>query len=345
MYEDLDDLFAPTPKEEHRVEVAQRVRRIRLRRKLAMAGFIVVVVAAGGTLSALGGGVGTRHKTASTPFPKSLPSTSTTIKVLPQGPAPEPAPCPSDSETPSMATGTYCGPVPHAGNGLGPNGECDGQETVPPCGAGAVVGTYYAYTQPQDCAGNPIHFDARFWYPTLEPPANLPDSYVWMALEPNGQLEAISPTESIGFIPDTGQVPVSTCKTGSVSPAPSAGGSATMPTATTPPASTSSGPPNMNLETVSATQLGYGGITVRTPSGAIAPVIPSSTAEATVRKGFPGTVHDVELVDLSDIDHIPVINQQVYAVEMTPGTSLAASYFVAFVSADDGSVIDTVGGS
>ncbi len=110
-----------------------------------------------------------------------------------------------------MATGIYCGPSPSAGNGLGPRGACDGKEPFPPCGTGVVVGTYYAYTQPQDCAGNPIHFDGRLWYSTLPPPTDLPATFVWMALEPDDELEAISPTEAIGYKPDIGQAHHSTC--------------------------------------------------------------------------------------------------------------------------------------
>jgi len=110
-----------------------------------------------------------------------------------------------------MATGRYCGPSPSAGNGLGPRGECDGKETFPPCGTGVVVGTYYAYTQPQDCAGNAIHFDGRLWFSTLQPPSDIPATLVWMALEPDDTLEAISPTEAIGYKPDIGQASDSTC--------------------------------------------------------------------------------------------------------------------------------------
>ena len=344
MYEDLDDPFAPNPQGRHRVEVARRVREVRLRRRLAMAGIVVIVVAAGATLSTLGGAAGTRHQTASNSSPKIKASTPTTVKGTPSGAATT-QPCPSDSNTPSMASGSYCGPAPHAGNGLGPNGECDGHETLPPCGAGAVVGTYYAYTEPQDCAGNPIYFDGRLWYSTLGPPANLPDTYVWMALEPDGQLEAISPTESIGFNPDTGQAPVSTCKTASVSQAPTAGGSPTLPPTTTMQPPLPSGPSGNRNETVSAAQLGYGGITISTPSVVTTPLISSSAAEGTATTSFPGTVHDVQLVSFSDVDHVPAIDEVAYAVEMTPGTSLGGSYFVVFVSADSGAVIDTLGGS
>jgi hypothetical protein len=101
----------------------------------------------------------------------------------------------------------------------------------------------------------------------------------------------------------------------------------------------------MGLETVSAAQLSYGGITVSSPSASTTPVISSSAAASTATKDFPGTVHDVQLVNFSDVDHVPTINEVAYAVEMTPGTSLGGSYFVVFVSADSGAVIDTLGGS
>jgi uncharacterized membrane protein YkoI len=101
----------------------------------------------------------------------------------------------------------------------------------------------------------------------------------------------------------------------------------------------------MGLETVTATQLAYGGITVSIPSVPTSPVISSSAAASAATKEFPGTVHDVQLINLSDVDHVPAINEVAYAVEMTPGTSLGGSYFVVFVSADSGTVVDTVGGS
>jgi hypothetical protein len=176
------------------------------------AGMVLVFGLAG--LSACSGN-GTFHPTsASKPTTTSitLPPPPTSISEASQGPASIPAPCPKDSDTPSMATGIYCGPSPTAGNGLGPGGECDGKETFPPCGMGVVVGTSYAYTQPQDCAGNPIHFDGRLWYSTLQPSSNLSDTFVWMALEPDDQVEAISPTKAIGYKPDIGQAPSSTCK-------------------------------------------------------------------------------------------------------------------------------------
>ncbi len=164
-------------------------------------------------LSACAGSGTARATSASTVTTTSttFPTSPTGISAASQGAAPLPAPCPTNSDTPSMATGTYCGPSPSAGNGLGPRGECDGKETYPPCGTGVVVGTYYAYTQPQDCAGDPIHFDGRLWYSTLPSPTNLPAIFVWMALEPDDQLEAISPTEAIGYNPDVGQAPRSTC--------------------------------------------------------------------------------------------------------------------------------------
>jgi len=181
--------------------------------RVARTGLGMAIVAAFAVLSGCGGGADhTVSASESTTATTMSPSTTPQASEASGGAAPLPPPCPTDSNTPSMATGTYCGPAPRAGNGLGPNGECDGSESLPPCGPGVVVGAYYTYTQPQDCSGNPIHFDGRLWYSTLQPSTDRSDTYVWMALEPNDQLEAISPTESIGFKPDEGQAPVSTCK-------------------------------------------------------------------------------------------------------------------------------------
>jgi hypothetical protein len=103
-----------------------------------------------------------------------------------------------------MATGTYCGPPPPNGNGAGPNGTCNGTETVPPCGPGVVPGRYYAYTMPGTCSGLVI-FDGKQWVAELTPPRPVADFDVWMRLEPDGSLGWIGPDGAVGFQPSTGQ--------------------------------------------------------------------------------------------------------------------------------------------
>ncbi len=119
-----------------------------------------------------------------------------------------PAPCPANSPDPSWQNGRYCGPAPRAGDGSGPNGLCSGRETTPPCGRGVVVGKYYAYTLPERCDGR-ITFDGRLWDSEMPPPANGPDLWVWMRLDPGGELRFISPEGTVGFTPDKGQHPPS----------------------------------------------------------------------------------------------------------------------------------------
>jgi len=124
-------------------------------------------------------------------------------------PASVPPPCPADVTTPSMPHGTYCGPPPTAGNGLGPDGVCTGAETAPPCGPGAIVGKYYAYTLPgydpaPGCNGL-IYFDGRRWLSELPPPDTEPPAaaqYVWMALQADGRVGLIGPG-AVGFDPAT----------------------------------------------------------------------------------------------------------------------------------------------
>jgi len=122
---------------------------------------------------------------------------------------PTPPPCKAGQPTPTMATGSYCGPAPHAGNGSGPDGTCTGTEITPPCGPGVVPGRYYAYTMPGTCGGL-ITFDGRQWVSELPPPTTEPDFYVWMALGPSGGLGWIGPDGAVGFRPYTGQA-LATC--------------------------------------------------------------------------------------------------------------------------------------
>jgi len=115
--------------------------------------------------------------------------------------------CPPDTSMPSMGSGSFCGPEPHAGNGNGPDGLCVGSEKSPPCAAGVTVGHYYSYTLPGTCDGR-ILFDGRRWISELPPPTNGPDMYVWMRLDSTGGLGFISPRGSVGFQPDAGKPPL-----------------------------------------------------------------------------------------------------------------------------------------
>jgi hypothetical protein len=103
-----------------------------------------------------------------------------------------------------MATGSYCGPPPHAGNGAGPDGTCTGNETTPPCGPGVMLSSYYAYTVPGHCESR-IIFDGKPWISELPPPATALALYVWMRLDPGGRLYFIAPAGSVAFDADTGQ--------------------------------------------------------------------------------------------------------------------------------------------
>ena len=103
-----------------------------------------------------------------------------------------------------MATGSFCGPPPTAGNGLGPDGECTGQETFTPCGSDAVPGRYYDYTLPGTCNGL-IDFDGRQWVSELPPPNPEPPMNVWMRLSQGGEVGYIAPTGAVGFMPYSGQ--------------------------------------------------------------------------------------------------------------------------------------------
>jgi hypothetical protein len=108
--------------------------------------------------------------------------------------------------------GSYCGPQPVAGNGLGPSGECTGREVAPPCGPGVVMDRYYAYTLPGRCDGR-LFLDGRRWISELPPPQPVPDMYVWVHVGPTGSHAGfISPMGSVGFDLDHGQA-AHTCST------------------------------------------------------------------------------------------------------------------------------------
>jgi len=116
-----------------------------------------------------------------------------------------PPACPPGAQ-PSWV-GTFCGPPPGPGNGTGPDGECTGSESSPPCGPGAIPGHYYAYTLPERCDGRAI-FDGQLWVSELPPPQEGPPMQVWMALAPGGNGAGfIAPNGAVGFRPYTGQPP------------------------------------------------------------------------------------------------------------------------------------------
>jgi hypothetical protein len=136
--------------------------------------------------------------------PRGSAALSTTMPPSESHPAPPAAPCPTNAAVPSMATGRYCGPLPHPGNGLGAQGECTGRETDPPCGPGVVPGRYYAYTLPGTCDGL-IVFDGRRWVSELPPPTPQPDRDVWMTLTLGTRPNWISPAGAVSFLPYAGQ--------------------------------------------------------------------------------------------------------------------------------------------
>jgi hypothetical protein len=123
---------------------------------------------------------------------------------------PTPAPCPIGQSTPSVASGSFCGPAPGAGNGLGPNGTCTGGEADAPCGPGVVPGRFYTYTVPGTCSGL-VTFDGRQWVSELPPPNPVPNFDVWIQLGTDGSVRWIAPTGSVGFRPYEGQA-LATCR-------------------------------------------------------------------------------------------------------------------------------------
>jgi hypothetical protein len=105
-----------------------------------------------------------------------------------------------------MATGTFCGPPPGPGNGLGPGGLCTGAERVPPCGPGVVPGVDYPYTMPGTCDGR-IWFDGKQWDSELPPPTPVAAFYVYMSESTNGTVGFIAPVGAVGFTPDSAASP------------------------------------------------------------------------------------------------------------------------------------------
>lgn len=195
------------------------VRRRRRVRESVAAGFVVLL----GGGAAIGYGLSSGpHGTFAGPVSSSSSSTSTSTtnpadataaQAQGMGPGlhafgatapPTPPPCKADQRTPTMSTGRYCGPAPHAGNGAGPDGTCTGTEATPPCGPGVVPGRYYAYTMPGTCSGL-ITFDGKQWVSELPPPNAVPNFYVWIRLGTNSSMGWISPDGAVGFQPYVGQ--------------------------------------------------------------------------------------------------------------------------------------------
>jgi hypothetical protein len=140
-------------------------------------------------------------------------------------------PCPADASEASMATGSYCGPEPPAGNGAGPDGECTGAEPGPPCGPGVEPGRYYAYTLPGHCDGR-VFFDGKRWLSTMPPPFEVPAFHVWMGLDRSGSVGWISPRGAVGFKPDAGGASAP-CRETTRPTVPAKPTTTTAPTATT----------------------------------------------------------------------------------------------------------------
>ncbi len=210
---------APTTEVLRKVE--RRARR-RKRRARELVGAAVIAVAALGTAVALALSTGPQpaanglsHRSQHPPMTTSTTganasssagrtSPQAASSMSPASPGATQPPCPAHASTPVEPDGRYCGPNPGPGNGSGPDGTCSGTEKNPPCGQGAVVGRYYAYTMPGTCDGL-IWFDHKQWVSELPAPNATSDFYVWIQLGPNGSLGWVGPQGSVGFMPYTGQ--------------------------------------------------------------------------------------------------------------------------------------------
>ena len=106
----------------------------------------------------------------------------------------------SSSRTPAIAS-TFSSPPlgkPPYGNGLGPNGECTGVESDPPCGAGVVPSHYYPYTLPGKCQGL-IIFNRKYWISQSPPLVQIPDVAVWIRLTTADRPIAVNSYGSVTF--------------------------------------------------------------------------------------------------------------------------------------------------
>ena len=115
-----------------------------------------------------------------------------------EDPLPSSPPCPRPAPTTPAPATISCGPAAGPGNGAGPGGVCTGTETAPPCGPGAMPGTYYPYSLAERCDGLAV-FDGKVWRSELPPPVAGPTQHVWMALAPGGGAGFISPQGVVGF--------------------------------------------------------------------------------------------------------------------------------------------------
>jgi hypothetical protein len=143
--------------------------------------------------------------TVPTPPPVEVQIESVNSGLPWSSPGPIAPPCPKHLAEPSVATGTFCGPAPSRGSGHDPDGICDGSETTPPCGAGAVVNRYYSFTVPGNCSI--VRFNGTYWRSTLNPPHAVANMYVWMALNAHGGAGWISPNGAVGFAHVAGTPP------------------------------------------------------------------------------------------------------------------------------------------
>ena len=92
------------------------------------------------------------------------------------------------------------------GNGHGPAGTCDGTETAPLCGAGAVVGKYYPYTWAPDCSERAF-LNGRLWQGTLRPTQQQPPYRGWMTLTGPDTARWTGTNGTDGLTPATGPAP------------------------------------------------------------------------------------------------------------------------------------------
>jgi hypothetical protein len=199
---------------QHRV--ARRRRRVR-----EAIGAALVVLVGGGTVAGLALSSSPQLATSPSAHVTTAPSSTTPTHSPSAGadgnpssagtdnqglgqPPPEAPPCPAGQSVPSMDTGRFCGPAPGPGTGLGPSGECTGDETAPPCGPGVVPGRFYAYTVPGTCNGL-MSFDGKQWVSELPPPNPVPDFDVWIQLGTNGLVGWIAPIGAVGLQPYTDQ--------------------------------------------------------------------------------------------------------------------------------------------
>lgn len=92
------------------------------------------------------------------------------------------------------------------GDGHGAAGTCDGTETAPPCGPGAVIGKYYPYTWAPDCSERAF-FDGRTWQGTLRPTQRQPPNPGWIVLTGPNTARWTGANGTDGLSPATGPAP------------------------------------------------------------------------------------------------------------------------------------------